>query len=343
MGKEKLKKLKVVFFNRKIRAMGNYSVEIYFKSIQQHLNDEFIVINKEMPFESNGIFDRLGNMIFSLLNQGDVNHITGDVHYVALLLKKSKTILTVLDCGVLHRTFGVKHILLKYFWFDFPVLRSKIVTTISNASKYDLIKWTNCDTAKIKVIYVCTSPRFVKSEREFNIEKPRILQIGTAINKNIQRLIAALKGINCTLVIVGKIDEITKKLIAENQIDLELLDYRLSEDEIIQEYLKCDILSFISTIEGFGMPIIEANAIGRVCITGNVSSMPEVASNAAHLVDPFNIQEIHDGFLKLINNKQYRDSLIVNGYLNASRFNAASIAEQYSVVYNNIKITNITS
>ena len=333
MGIKKEKKLKVVFFNRKPRALGNFSIEIYFQLIQNYLKDEFIVINKVVPYESNGLLNRLGNIIYCFFNQGDVNHITGDIHYVAALLKKSKTILTIHDCGILHETKGFKHKLVKYIWFDMPVGKSKIITANSNATKHDLIQFTHCDANKIKVIYICISPAFVKNEQAFNEAKPRILQIGTAANKNLQRLIPALKGINCTLVIIGKIDENTKQLIADNQIDLELHNRRLSDEEVMQEYIKCDILSLVSTLEGFGMPIIEANAIGRICITGNITSMPEIAADAAHLVDSFNIQQIHDGFQLLIKNKSYRDSLIVNGYKNANRFSAASLAKQYAALY----------
>jgi glycosyltransferase involved in cell wall biosynthesis len=336
MGIKKDKKLKVVFFNRKPRALGNFSIEIYFQLIQNYLKDEFIVINKVMPYESNGLLNRLGNVIYCFFNQGDVNHITGDIHYVAALIKKSKTILTVLDCGMLHETSGLKHKIFKALWFTIPLFKSKIITAISNATKHDLIQFTHCDANKIKVIYICISPAFVKNEQAFNEAKPRILQIGTAANKNLQRLIPALKGINCTLVIIGKIDENTKQLIPDNQIDLELHNRRLSDEEVMQEYIKCDILSLVSTLEGFGMPIIEANAIGRICITGNITSMPEIAADAAHLVDPFNIQQIHDGFQLLINNKSYRDSLIVNGYKNANRFSAASLAKQYATLYHEI-------
>ena len=59
--------------------------------------------------------------------------------------------------------------------------------------------------------------------------------------------------------------------------------------------MNTDILSFVSTYEGFGMPIVEANAIGRVVVTSNVLSMPEVAGNAAHLVDPFDVNSIREG------------------------------------------------
>jgi len=333
MAIETNKKLKVVFFNRKPRALGNFSVEIYFQLMQQYLLQEFEIVNRVMPFESSGFLNRFRNALFCWNNQGDVNHITGDIHYVAAFLKKSKTILTVLDCGMLHETKGMKHKIFKHLWFDMPVFKSKIITAISNATKNDLISWVKCNPNKIEVIYVCISPEFKRSDKPFDSENPRILQIGTASNKNLKRIIPALKGIKCTLVIIGKIDAEIKDLILENEINLELHDRRLTDEEVREEYNKCDILCLASMLEGFGMPIIEANVVGRVCITGNTSSMPEIAGNAAHIVDSFDIQDIHLGFKKIIDNKEYRDSLINNGFKNATRFSAESLAKQYAAIY----------
>ena len=135
-----------------------------------------------------------------------------------------------------------------------------------------------------------------------------------------------------------KIDSEIKNLAYENNINLELHDRRLSDEEVWEEYNKCDILSLVSTLEGFGMPIIEANVVGRVCITGNTSSMPEIAGNAAHIVNPFDIHDIHLGFKKIIDDKEYRDSLITNGFKNATRFSAVALANQYSKLYNKIAI-----
>jgi glycosyltransferase involved in cell wall biosynthesis len=340
MGIKTDKKIKIVFFNRKPRALGNFSIEIYFQLVQNYLKQDFEIINKVMPFESNGFLNRIGNAFYCLFNQGNVNHITGDIHYVAAFLKKSKTILTILDCGMLHETSGLKHKIFKLLWFDFPIKKSKIITAISNATKDDLLDFTNCDSHKIKVIYVCISPEFKQNKKVFNFENPRILQIGTAQNKNIKRLIPALKGIKCTLVIIGKIDTEIKELITQNNIKLELHDRRLSDEEITMEYKKCDILSLVSTIEGFGMPIVEANAVGRVCITGNTTSMPEIAGDAAHIVDPYNINEIHKGFKLLIQNEEYRASLIQNGFENANRFSAESIAKQYGLLYTELVLNN---
>ncbi len=71
------------------------------------------------------------------------------------------------------------------------------------------------------------------------------------------------------------------KIEYENFIDI-------SNEELVKKFIECDMLLFASTYEGFGMPIVEANIVGRPVITSNILSMPEVAGDAAILVDPFN-------------------------------------------------------
>ena len=81
------------------------------------------------------------------------------------------------------------------------------------------------------------------------------------------------------------------------------------------------------------MPIIEANAIGRPVITSGLYSMPEVAGNAACIVDPFNCGEIKEGIQKIINNDVYRNDLVEKGYRNAQRFSVDMIATEYYQLY----------
>jgi glycosyltransferase involved in cell wall biosynthesis len=326
-------KMKVVFFNRKPRALGNFSVESYFKQIRANLPPTIEAISLDMPFESNGLWRRMANALYCMFHQGDVNHITGDILYVAIFLKKKKTIITILDCGIIHQTRGIKHHILKFFWLTIPVKRSKLITTISTSSQNDIISFTKCNPNKIHIIPVSISKQFKFHRKEFKSTRPRILQIGTAPNKNLERLLYALKDIPCTLVIIGQIDNRTKQIISENQIVVECINRSLSEKEIIKEYEKCDIVTLISTLEGFGMPIIEANAVGRVIITSNLSSMPEVAGNAGHLVDPFSVMSIKRGFTDLINDEKYRTKLISNGLKNQLRYDIKQISMQYSELY----------
>ena len=333
MGHEKVK---VVFFTRKQRGLGNFSVESYFENIRKNLPERFESVNVIMPFESNGLFKRLCNAIYCINKQGDINHITGDIHYVASFLSKRKTILTILDCGMLHQTTGLKHKILKWFWFDIPIKKASIITAISEATKKDIINFIGKIDNKIKVIYVCINDIFQQKNKVFDQGCPQILQIGTAPNKNLVRLIPALKNIPCKLVIVGKIGEDILQLLAENALKYELIDWRLTDQEIVYKYEESDVVSFVSTLEGFGMPIVEANAIGRVVVAGNNSSMPEIGSNAAHFVDACNESSITAGFKSVIQDSNYREQLINNGFRNKVRFEIKNLANQYAKLYDSL-------
>ena len=286
--------MKVVFFNRKPRALGNFSVESYFKQIRENLPPTIEAVYLEMPFESNGLWRRLANAIYCMFLQGDVNHITGDVNYVAIFLKRRKTILTFLDCGNLHQSKGIKHFFIKLIWYTLPISRSQHLTAISQATKKDLLHFTDCPENKISVIYVSINERFIYHPNSFNVITPRILHVGT--------------------------------------------ERRLSDLEILDEYIKCDILSLVSTVEGFGMPIVEANAVGRPVITSCTTSMPEIANNAAIIVDPLNTNSIRNGIMQIISQHSVRETLIQNGLTNHLRFQPKALAKQYVTLYE--KITN---
>jgi glycosyltransferase involved in cell wall biosynthesis len=330
------KPIRVAFFHRKPRALGNFSIETYFQQIREHLPQPFQPIYVEMPYESNGLWRRLANAIYCFFKQEDINHITGDIHYVAAFLKKKKTVLTIHDCGSLHDTDGLKRKIMRYFWFSMPTTKSAIVTANSEATKTDIIAQTQCQSDKISVVYICVGQQFQAQSKVFNAKNPRILQLGTAPNKNLERLIPALKDIPCTLVIVGKVSDAIKALIQENNIQTECIERRLRDDEMLDQYHQCDILSLVSTLEGFGMPIVEANAVGRPVITSNTTSMPEIAADAAVLVDPFDISSIREGFLKIIENSQLREELVQNGLQNHLRFQPKQLAAEYAQLYDQL-------
>ena len=105
---------------------------------------------------------------------------------------------------------------------------------------------------------------------------------------------------------------------------------------MVEKYRNCDVVCFVSTYEGFGMPIVEAQSVGRVVLTSNISSMPEVAGNAACLVDPFSIGEIRRGLDQIINDSVYRDDLVKKGFENCARFDPKQIATQYYDLYKEI-------
>lgn len=322
-------------FQRKPRAIGNFSLEFVFQDVRQRLSDRIlftVIIANEL---SNGVIRRIKNIFQAYRSQGPVNHITGDIHYIALLMKKNKTILTIHDCGFMVTKNPLKRWALKWFWLKIPVWKSKYVTSVSTKTKEDIIRYTRCKDSKIKVIPVAVSDYYVPVPKQFNAAYPVLLQIGTAPNKNLARVITAIAGLKCKFVIVGEISTEHKKLLEEFHIDY-INEYNISADRMRQHYIDCDIVVYASTLEGFGMPIIEANCVERVVIAGNNSSMPEVGSTAACYVDALSVNAIREGIERVIRDDQYRNELIANGRTNKLRFNGDRIAEMYFDLYQQV-------
>lgn len=324
--------MRIVFFHRK-RVSGAFSIENLFEQIRNSLSKDISFSVKELSFPSKGFFKRIYILLEAAFNQEQVNHITGDVHFIALFLKKRCTVLTIHDIGFMRRKNPIARYLLRMFWITIPVKRSAVITVVSKTTKLELLKYLSSEYAsKIKVVYNPIKNTFLPCKKQFNEIEPVILQIGTKHNKNLLRLIQALSGISCRLEIIG---DISKNI--TDELRCQQVNYAISQDltdeEILNKYHTADIVSFVSTHEGFGLPIIEANAVGRVVVTSNVSSMPEIAGEAAHFVDPFNVQSIREGFLKVIRNADYREELIVKGFENRKRFDITQISGQYQTIY----------
>ena len=321
--------------HRRPRPTGNYSLEAIFHDVRRRLQGRIAAKNWTAPCFSNGLFRRLWITCSAALNQSSVNHVTGDINFASVLLRRSRTVLTILDCGDVESQTGLRGWALRTIWYWLPVRRSARITTISHAVKCDIVRLTGCLEEKIDVIPVAISNAFRRSERTPGFECPRILQVGTSINKNLSRLMAALSGLPCTLVIVGKLNEQTLLELDESGVAFEN-HVNISEQALIAEYDKSDIVAFASTYEGFGMPIVEAQTVGRPVLTSNISSMPEVAGTGACLVDPFDVDSIRAGFQRIISDTEYRTKLIQQGFENARRFDAECIANQYLRVYQSV-------
>jgi glycosyltransferase involved in cell wall biosynthesis len=191
------------------------------------------------------------------------------------------------------------------------------------------------EASRIVVIPVAISERYQFQAKAFNKEAPRILQVGTADNKNVPRLIAALTGTKCVLDIVGSPRPEYFALLEESGLQYSY-STGLHIEQMIEKYCQADIVSFASTYEGFGMPILEAQASGRPVVTSNIGSMPEVAGRGALLVNPYNVQEIRQAVFRICEDPFLREELVAEGLGNVSRFNGAAIARQYADLYRRV-------
>ena len=327
--------MKVVFFQRKPRPNKNFSIEILFEQIRSHLGKDIESVTEVSRYYSKGLFKRLYITAAAIFKQGDINHVTGDINFITIFLKKRKTILTILDLGLMEHPNPIARKLLQFFWIQLPVKRAGYITTISTATKNELMKFSNVKESKVKVLYVPVADLMEYKPKVFNTEKPVILQIGTKDNKNLIRLSHALKGIPCKLSIVGVLTEKQLKTLKEDALDYTNA-VNISNEELKEQYENADLLAFVSTYEGFGMPIVEAQIVGRPVITSNLLSMPEVSGGGAHLIDPYNIEEIRKGVLKIIEDENYRNNLIEIGRKNTVRFSVETISNQYSELYRSI-------
>jgi len=316
-----------VVFMRKPKAIY-FSIEKVFQTLLPFLNAEMNIL----PYESKGLIKRLKNIKYLNSFKG-VKHISGYDHYL-LWYPYDKSILTIHDIESLRRKKGIRKWLFKKLWFDIPMKNATIVTTISEFTKDELLK-----SVKVtRPLFVVPNPitLIVDPEPKFQLnEKVNVLHIGTKSNKNLHRLIKALDGIYCNLTIIGKLNDQLKTELSQSKVGY-VNKFNLSEEEMLSEYMNCDILSFVSTYEGFGLPIIEAQSIGRVVLTSNISSMPEVAGKGALFVNPMEINEIREGIKRLISSVELRTKLIGNGFENLKRFKPDVVASMYNKLYEKI-------
>jgi glycosyltransferase involved in cell wall biosynthesis len=325
---------RIVHFQRK-PFTDQFSIEQLFDSLRRAMKSvapELNVIAATAPFPSKGLWYRLRNTVWAARNQGDVNHITGDVHFLAIGMTPDRTILTIHDCFNLERLSGLKRWVMRVFWFDLPVRRAAFVTVISEETRRELLRFVRMPVEKIVIIPDAVSSIYRPCPKSFNAACPRVLHIGTKPNKNLPRLIEAIGGLNCHLSIVGVLDSAHRRQLEQSGICYDARE-NLTEPEIYAAYCEADVVTFASTYEGFGMPIIEAQWVERPVVTSNCSSMPEVAGDGACLVNPFDVKSIRCGLRRVIEDAAYRESLIENGRRNRERFSLNAVAKQYLSLY----------
>lgn len=312
-----------------------FSIEKLFETLYARFEASGVRLQRlELPYISKGIGSVLRNIWFvARRRKPGLLHITGDVHYAALLCPFSRTVITVHDCVVLQRGTGFKRFVLWVLWFGLPLRLACAIVVISEQTKRELLKTVAVAEAKITVIPNFIDPTFEFSQRPFARGQPRILQMGTTPNKNLTRVIAALRGIPCLLVIVGPLSRALREDLQLSGVPYE--NYvGIDHAAVRRLYRDADIISFPSTYEGFGMPILEGQAVGRPVLTSGLDPMREVAGpGGALLVDALSVDSIRRGFQSLITDDLLRERLIAAGRNNCRRFTLEMVACEYLNLY----------
>lgn len=329
-----LKKVGVNFFCR--RASSQYfSIERVFQQIQFGLSPRFEATTVFCPFDSIGIFRRTANVLNVLPKQGDINHVTGDTHYLAIALNSSRTILTIHDCIMMHRLNGMAKGIYRFFWLWLPIKKASVVTVVSQAIADELIRYVPGCSHKIQVISNPLSSEFRYVRKSFSKLAPRVLFVGTSENKNLERAVRSLHGLRCVLVIVGSLSDHQLELLNSMGLCWEHFE-GLDCQQILEQYILADLLLFPTLYEGFGLPIIEAQAVGRPVVTSLLEPMIDVSGGASSFVDPMSIESIRSGVLRIIEDDDFRTELIEKGLQNVKRFASEIIVREYEDLYDRL-------
>jgi len=313
---------------------GGKSIEGIFNAIVSELsyNSTFEILTFEYDISRSILY----NVYCINKIKADIFHITGDVNWITPFLFNKKVINTIHDIGTYYILFGLKKYVYKILWINLPIFFSNKVTVVSTFTKNEILKIYN--TNKLQIIPNPVNPIFKYKQLNFSENYPTILLIGTASHKNIEIVIKAVVGLKINLNIIGKLSQSQTNLLEHNNIKY-TNKFNLSLYQIYNSYINSDMVVFASLHEGFGMPIIESNAVGRPLILSNRSPMPMIANGSALLFDPQNIEELKNKINTIINNKNIREELIKKGLTNAKNYDIKLIANQYSLLYKNLYVS----
>ena len=209
------------------------------------------------------------------------------------------------------------------------------VITISQASGEDILNRVKVSKDKITVIH--NGYNYISKSTQDKRKENYIIAVTSGLpHKNAEGIIRAYeryceKADNpLKLKIIG-ISEVLQYNISENvKNNIVCYKYIESDTEMHQVIADARIFLFLSLIEGFGFPPIEAMQLGTPVVCSKYSSLPEVVGNAAALVDPCNCDEIADALITLQNSEELQKELVTKGYENIKRFSWDETAKEYA-------------
>lgn len=258
------------------------------------------------------------------------------------LKSKVPSIIIAHDIAPIHFPQHMKSSHARYYKKYLPLFLNKADAIVANSAftKKDIVDTLGIDAGKIEVATSGLNHYFqpldknqiAKTKNNFTSGNPYFIFTGTrSPRKNLPRLISAFElfksknNLSHQLLIVGRSgwkdgDIVSQVNSSAYSKDIQLLE-NIDDQEIAKLVGAAAALVFVSLYEGFGLPIIEAMACHVPVITSDVSSMPEVAGDAAIIVDPYDVDAIAQAMTDIVTDESLRSSLIVKGGFRCKQFN----------------------
>lgn len=271
--------------------------------------------------------------------------------------KRCKYVATIHDLITLiyPDKFTFKHRLIQNTLLPKVLRKADRIIADSNSTKYDIVRFYPEYESKTKVIYVGMDKKFFqrssheteKALKKYNINFKYFLFLGTVEpRKNIINVIEAFirlkqKGnVEYKLVITGRKGWLYKEILERMRKtpfsnDIVFTDF-IDDEDLPFLYSGAEIFLYPSLYEGFGLPLLEAMACGTPVITSNVSSLPEIAGDAALLVNPVNIEEIARAVERLTRDSKLREEMRKKALERAMFFSWEKAAKETLKIYEEI-------
>ena len=332
---------RVTWIQRQQRANSNHSIERCFAAIESgfRAGEELTIdLNKEqVPLATGGLWSMVMNCFTAYQIRTDLAHVTGDINYVVPFLRSNKRLLTVHDVGHVqdpkHSKF--KRWLLLLIWFRIPLHFTDTVICVSEQSLERLNRLVPAAHGQRRVVIpaaILEPSAAPTTPRPFDTEKPVVLQIGSAPHKNLQRVWKACLTLDCHLAIVGSETDEIRELQSSYALS-HSIHSTVSDEALEQLYQHCDAVVFVSTHEGFGMPLIEAQVFGKPCVTSAIEPMKSNSGGGAFLVDPIDTGDIREALHRALTDTAAIQEVVKKGRENANRFSGIEVARLHARVY----------
>jgi glycosyltransferase involved in cell wall biosynthesis len=261
-----------------------------------------------------------------------------------------KNLMVIHDLNFVHHPEMMPWLPRKYYNYYTPLYARKAnrIVTVSQFTKKDIVKQYSIDPEKIEVVYNGANTLYEPlSQTRQTIIRQRLtggrsyfIFIG-ALNprKNIAGLLRAFDlfisqtASETCLVMVGEKmfwnREIEKTYSGMQHRSQVIFTGRLEPEELKEVLASALALTFVPFFEGFGIPIVEAFRAGTPVITSNITAMPEVAGDAALLVNPFDTTEIADAMKKITFASDLRKEMVEKGFLRCRLFSWEKTAVRF--------------
>lgn len=346
-----------------LKLSNKHSFRIYLRITEDMLEEDFLKeVQSSLPQTGNYELCVISNRrmwtqwgLAWELRRRPVDLLFVPAHTLPILMPSSiKSVVTIHDLGYeyLPQYHEFPHKLWLTYFTEYACHHATKVIAVSEATKEDIINKFGVAQSKVQVVYegfdedkyiVPSDVRMVEILEKFGLQRGRyFVFVGTIQpRKNLKRLIRAFANLTkqypeAVLVLAGKKGWMSEDIYLlpqelEMTENVKFLGY-VSEEEQRALYCGSVAMTFPSLFEGFGLPIIEAQALGVPVLTSQKIPMTEVGGEACEYVDPEDEMEIARGMLRLWEEADRRKYLTEKGLINVGRFSWKTAAQETMAV-----------